>query len=75
LGNLKKWDAKDKERIAKRREKLAVEQQRVDEQEMRRVAKYREEKEKKIERARRAKDAMEENPDAFRKGKRPHCTQ
>jgi hypothetical protein len=75
LGNLKKWDAKDKERIAKRREKLAAEQQRVDEQEMRRVAKYREEKEKKIERARRAKDAIEENPDAFRKGKRPHCTQ
>jgi hypothetical protein len=32
-------------------------------------------KEKKLERARRAKDEMEENPDAFRMGKWPHCTQ
>jgi hypothetical protein len=75
LENLKKWDAEDKERIEKRREELAVEQQRVDKYEMRRVAEYREEKEKKLERARRAKDAMEENPDAFRKGKWPRCTQ
>jgi hypothetical protein len=75
LENLKKWDAEDKERIEKRREELAVKQQRVDEQEMRRVAEYMEEKEKKLERARRAKDAMEENPDAFRKGKWPRCTQ
>jgi hypothetical protein len=42
---------------------------------MRRVAEYREEKEKKLECARRAKDAMDENPDAFRKGKWPRCTQ
>ena len=41
----------------------------------RRVVAYREEKEKKLERARRAKIAMEENPDALRKGKWPHCTQ
>jgi hypothetical protein len=75
LENLKKWDAEDKERIEKRREELAVEQQRVDKYEMRRVAEYREEKEKKLERARRAKDAMEENPEAFRKGKWPRCTQ
>jgi hypothetical protein len=54
---------------------LAAEQQRVDEQKMRRVAEYREEKEKKLERARRAEDAMEENPDAFRKGKWPRCTE
>jgi hypothetical protein len=35
------WDAEDKERIEKRREELAAEQQRVDEQEMRRVAECR----------------------------------
>ena len=75
MENLKKWDAEDKERIEKRREELAVEQQQVDEQEVRRVAECREEKEKKLERARRAKDAMEENPDAFCKGKWPCCTQ
>jgi hypothetical protein len=42
---------------------------------MRRVAEYREEKEKKLERARRAEDTIEENPDAFRKGKWPRCTE
>jgi hypothetical protein len=42
---------------------------------MRRVAECREEKEKKLEHACRAKEAMEENPDAFRKGKWPRCTQ
>jgi hypothetical protein len=42
---------------------------------MRRVAEYRDEKEKKLERACHAKDAMEENPDVFRKGKWPRCTQ
>jgi hypothetical protein len=41
---------------------------------MRRVAECREEKKKKLERARRAKEVME-NPDAFRKGKWPRCTQ
>jgi hypothetical protein len=74
LENLKKWDAEDKERMEKRRDELAAEQQREDEQEMRCVAKCREEKEKKLERACRAKEAMEENPDAFRKGKWPRCT-
>jgi hypothetical protein len=75
LDNLKKWDAEDKERIEKRREELAAEQQREDEQKMRRVAECREEKEKKLERAHRAKEAMKDNPDAFRKGKWPRCTQ
>jgi hypothetical protein len=42
---------------------------------MRCVTEYKEEKERKLERASRAKDAMEENPDAFRKGKWPCCTQ
>jgi hypothetical protein len=75
LENLKKWDAEDKERMEKRREELAAEQQWEDEQEMRHVAECREEKEKKLERAHRAKEAMEENPNAFRKGKWPRCTQ
>ena len=36
---------------------------------MRCVAAYKEEREKKLERARRTKAAMEENPNALRKGK------
>jgi hypothetical protein len=54
LENLKKRDAEDKDRIKKRQEELATEQQWVDKQEMRRVAECREEKEKKLERACRA---------------------
>jgi hypothetical protein len=42
LENFKKWDVEDKERIEKRRDELAAEQQRVDEQEMRHVAECRE---------------------------------
>ena len=40
-----------------------------------RVATYREEREKKLERACRTKAAMEENPNALRKGKWSRCTQ
>jgi hypothetical protein len=61
--------------MKKSREELAAEQQREGEQEMRCVVECKEGKEKKLERARRAKEAMEENPDAFHKGKWPHCTQ
>ena len=46
-----------------------------EEEERRRVATYKEEREKKLERACRAKAAMEKNPDALRKGKWPRCTQ
>jgi hypothetical protein len=46
-----------------------------EEEERRRVAACREEREKKLERVRRAKAAMEENPDAQKKGKWPCCTQ
>ena len=45
-----------------------------EEEERRRVGAFRDEREKKLERARRAKAAMEENPDALRKGKWPRCT-
>ena len=47
----------------------------MEEEERRRVAAYKEEREKKLERARRAKAAMDKNLDALRKGKWPHCTQ
>lgn len=58
----------------KKQEELATQQQRVEEEEMRCVAECMEDKEKKLEHARRAKEAREENPDAFRMGKWPHCT-
>ena len=49
-----------------------MERRSKEEEERRRVAAYREEK---LERACRVKAAMEENPDALRKGKWPRCTQ
>ena len=58
----------------RRREKTAKKEHKEDE-ERRCVAAYREEREKKLERAHRAKAAMEENLDALRKGKWPRCTQ
>ena len=48
---------------------MAVEKEHKEEDERRRVAAYREERENKLECARRAKAAMKENPDALRKGK------
>ena len=46
------------------------------EEEQRRIAAaQRDEREKKLERVRRAKAAVEENPDAQKKGKWPRCTQ
>jgi hypothetical protein len=44
--------------VDKRREELAAEQQQIEEKEMRRVADYREEREKKLECACRANEAM-----------------
>ena len=46
-----------------------------EEEEMRRVAAYREEREKKLERARRAKAALEVNLAVLRKEKWSRCTQ
>lgn len=52
------------------------EQKKRREEEKRRIAaKRKAEREAKLERARRAKAAVEENPDALRKGKWPRCTQ
>ena len=75
LEGLKKWDAEVNERFEQRRRQEAIEKEHKEEQEKRRVAAYRAEREKKLERVRRAKAAMEENPDAERKGKWPRCTQ
>ena len=63
---LLRWEAEDKEMMEKRRKEEAAEKKHKEEEEMRRVAMYREEREKKLERARRAKASMEENLDALR---------
>jgi hypothetical protein len=55
--------------LEKRREEEAAEKEHKEKEERRRVAAYREEREKKLERVRRAKVTMEENLDAQRKGK------
>ena len=72
---LLRWEAEDKEMMEKRRGEEAAKKEHKEEEERRRVATYREKREKKLERARQAKAAMEENPDALRKGKWPRCTQ
>ena len=61
--------------MEKRHREVAAEKKHKEEEERRRVATYKEEREKKLECARRAKAAMKENPDALRKGKWPRCTQ
>ena len=61
--------------MEKRRREDALEKEHKEEEKRRRVAAYREERERKLERAIRAKTTMEENLDAQRKGKWPRCTQ
>jgi hypothetical protein len=75
LQGLKEWDAVHQEILEKRRREEAAEKEHKEETERRRVVAYREEREKRLERVCRAKAAMEENPDAQRKRKWPHCTQ
>ena len=72
---LLRWEAEDKEMMEKRRREDALEKEHKEEEERRRVASHREERKRKLECAQRAKAAMEENPDAQRKGKWHHCTQ
>ena len=62
-----RWEMEQKEEAA-RKERAEEEQRRI-------AAVEREERERKLERVRRAKAALEENPDALRKGKWPRCTQ
>jgi hypothetical protein len=75
LQGLKEWDAERAEILENRRREEAQKREHKEEEERRRVAAAREEREKKLERVRRAKAAMDENPDAQRKGKWPRCTQ
>jgi vacuolar-type H+-ATPase subunit I/STV1 len=75
LHGLKEWDAERAEILEKQRREEALQKEHKEEEERRCVAAYREEREKKLERVRRAKAAIEENPDAQRMGKWPRCTQ
>jgi hypothetical protein len=75
LRGMKEWDAERAEILEKRRREEALQKEHKKEEERRRVATCREEREKKLERVRRAKAAMEKNPDAQRKKKWPRCTQ
>ena len=72
---LLRWETENKEMMEKRHREEALEKEHKEEEERRRVASYREERERKLERALRAKAAMEENLDALRKRKWPRCTQ
>ncbi|XP_066320162.1 uncharacterized protein [Miscanthus floridulus] len=74
IQKLLQWEAEDKEMMEKIHREEAVKKEHKEEEERRRVATYREEREKKLERARRATAAMEENSDVLRKEKWPHCT-
>ncbi|WVZ59269.1 hypothetical protein U9M48_009437 [Paspalum notatum var. saurae] len=74
FNELRDWNAKINAGIAARKE----EEQRnecIAEEKRRAAAKRKAEREVKLARARRAKAALEENPDALRKEKWPRCTQ
>ena len=66
-----RWKAEDKKMMEKRHREEAAKKEHKKEEERRRVASYREERERKLERALRAKAAMEESFDAQRKRKWP----
>jgi hypothetical protein len=74
LRRVKEWDAEWKELLEKRRQEERVEKEHKKEVKRKHAAQRREEREQKFERVRHAKAAMEENPDALRKGKWPCCT-
>ena len=61
--------------MEKRRREEALEKEHKEEEKKRCVASHREERERKLERAQRAKAAMEDNPNALRKEKWSHSTQ
>ena len=58
MQKLLRWEAEDKEMMEKRRREEATEKEHKEEEERRCVAAYREEREKKLERARRAKTTI-----------------
>ena len=73
--HLRRMKEERKELLEKKRKEEAAENEHKEEAERRHAAQRREEREKKLEHVCRAKAAMEENPDAPRKGKWPRCTQ
>ena len=70
-----RWELEDKEMMEMRRGEKPAKKEHKKEEEMNHVAAYKDEREKKLERACRAKAVMEENVDALRKRKWPRCTQ
>ncbi|KAJ1268508.1 hypothetical protein BS78_07G140900 [Paspalum vaginatum] len=74
LEGCKEFDREIKRRIALRKEEEKM-KTKVEEEHMRITALNKVEREIKLARAKRAKAALEENPDALRKGKWPRCTQ
>ena len=75
LEGTKEMEAKFKARWEMEQKEEAARKERAEEEQRRIAAVEREERERKLERVRRAKAALEENPDALRKGKWPRCTQ
>lgn len=75
VAGMKEFNEEIKEAIAKRKREEAFRTQRIEEEKMRQAAKRKEERQRKLERVRRAKAALQDNPDALRKGKWPRCTQ
>ena len=71
----KKFDKEGKRWFEQRRKEIEAAKQHKEEEHQRVAAKLKAAREVKLERARRAKAALEENPDALRKGKWPYCTQ
>jgi hypothetical protein len=69
LQGLKDWNVECLEILEKRCREEAAEKEYKKEEQWRRIATYREEREKKLKRVRQAKAVMEENPDAQRKGR------
>ncbi|CAL4907478.1 unnamed protein product [Urochloa decumbens] len=72
---VKEMEEEIRRRCELRRKEVEAQKQHKEEERRRKAAKRKAEREKKLERARRAKAALEENPDALRKGKWPRCTQ
>jgi hypothetical protein len=69
LQGMNEWDAEIKERYEQRLREEALQKEHKEEEERRHEAADRADREKKLERVRRAKAVMEANPDAQRKGK------
>lgn len=75
LQSEKEFNAEVERRRELRRREEAMRREHKEEEERRRAAEDKAEREEKLERVRRAKAALEDNPDAQRKGKWPRCTQ